>query len=216
MIVAFSHPKGGVGKTTLLYNFCIAEQSKNKDFIVVDLDGQHSATVLNEIRTLSKLKPLDVLTFSKEKELIAYLNENQDKYILIDTGGFDSAFNRIAVAFSDLVIMPISDSPLEQIRAMQDFTKILDSIEKKIKHKINTYVVLNNIHHKNSEKGKKLIKAGLNSDKWKFLNASVSNNSDIKFSLGSGKSLLEYSNKTNAVNEMKAFIKEVRNIIKDL
>lgn len=216
MIVVFSHPKGGVGKTTLLFNFCISEQNKGKDFIVIDLDGQHSVSALNELRILSGLEPLNILTFSKENDLINYLNNNQDKYIIIDTGGFDSAYNRIAVAYSDLVITPISDSPLEQIRAMRDFTKILNEIENEINSKINTYIILNNIHHSNSDKGKAEIKSSLKSDKWKFLDTTISNNSDIKFSPGQGKSLLEYSKKNNSITEMKSFTKELRKLIKEL
>jgi chromosome partitioning protein len=216
MIRVFAHQKGGVGKSTLLFNYCIYEQNKGRETIVIDLDGQHSVTSVNELRKLSGLEPLTIITFSNERELISYLNDNQDKSIVIDTGGFDSAYNRIAIAFSDLVIVPISDSPFEQIRAMRDLTKILDEIGNEVNRKINTYVILNRIHHGNSEKGINTIKSSLNATQWNFFNSSISDNSDIKFSPGQGKSLLEYSKKDTPRKEMKSFFKELNQITKEL
>jgi chromosome partitioning protein len=216
MVRVFAHQKGGVGKSTLLFNYCIYEQSKGRETVIIDLDGQHSVSSVNELRRLAGLEPLNILTFSNDRDLINYLNENQDKSIVIDTGGFDSAYNRIAIAFSDLVIVPISDSPFEQIRAMRDLTKILDDIGNEVNRKINTYVILNRIHHGNSEKGINTIKASLNAKQWKFFDSSISDNSDIKFSPGQGKSLLEYSIKKNPINEMKKFFKELNKITKEL
>ena len=216
MITVFAHQKGGVGKSTLIFNYCIYEQSQGRDITVIDLDGQHSISSANELRKLAGLKPLNIIRFAKDRDLINYLNDNQDKSIAIDTGGFDSAYNRIAIAFSDLVIVPISDSPFEQIRAMRDLTKLLDNISTELNRKINTYVVLNRIHHKNSSRGINTIKASLNTKQWKFFNSSISDNSDIKFSPGQGKNIIEYSNKKNPINEMSKFFNELNQITKEL
>ncbi|HEC1570697.1 TPA: AAA family ATPase [Campylobacter upsaliensis] len=65
--ITFSHPKGGVGKTTICFNYLIYLQKKNVPFVCIDLDGQNSITHLNSLRELNGLKPFEVLRFDNEK-----------------------------------------------------------------------------------------------------------------------------------------------------
>ena len=50
MIIAISHQKGGVGKSTIAYNLSV-ELSKKYTVNVVDLDVQQTITACNVIRS---------------------------------------------------------------------------------------------------------------------------------------------------------------------
>ena len=141
MITVFSHPKGGVGKTLLAFNYSVYS-SKRRKTIVVDLDGQNSITMFNAIRSQNDdLSALDIKTFDNTKALIEFLkNVNNDDFVVIDTGGFDSAYNRLAIAFADKIITPVSDSPVELMRLI-DFDRILNEISAQIGNKLKIHIV---------------------------------------------------------------------------
>ena len=124
MIIAVSHQKGGVGKSTIAYNLAV-ELSKKYTVNVVDLDIQQTITACNIIRHKFKQKKLNVLHFLKKKDFINYLNNEDENVItIIDTGGFDSGLNRLAMYGADMIITPVSTEFLEII-GLEKYKKIL-------------------------------------------------------------------------------------------
>ena len=107
-IITIAHQKGGVGKSTIALNLAV-ELSKKYNLKVIDLDYQKSITIFNETRKEKKLKPLNIIHIENQKELIDVL-KNSNELILIDSGGFDSDLNRIAIIGADLVITPVSNN----------------------------------------------------------------------------------------------------------
>lgn len=90
MIIAISHQKGGVGKSTIAYNLSV-ELSKKYSTKVVDLDVQQTITACNVIRGKFGQKKLNILSFEDKKEFVDFLNNDpEDTLTIIDTGGFDS------------------------------------------------------------------------------------------------------------------------------
>jgi chromosome partitioning protein len=148
-IISFAHQKGGVGKSTLCFNAAAYLQKKGKTRIA-DLDVQETATNLNLLRELNRLKPFDVETATNNNELVA-LFEKAEKdnidFLLVDCGGFDADINRVAISVSDTIITPVSTRPIE-IFGLGKFIKILDEIEEDSKKTITATVVINNIHPK--------------------------------------------------------------------
>ncbi|MBR8466488.1 ParA family protein [Campylobacter sp. faydin G-140] len=216
MIIVFSHPKGGVGKTLLSFNYAIYNKLNNGDITVIDLDGQHSISNFNNIRNAVGLKPvLDILQFKEPNEFLSYLKTvDENKKIIIDTGGFDSAFNRIALAFSDIIITPVSDSPVEIMRLL-DFDRILNEISKNINRNLKTYIVINRIHPsltnlnfiKNPLRGK---------ERFKFLDSIVRDRARIKFSVAQGGAVFEddgAKRDEKAISELTDLFNEIENII---
>lgn len=212
MIITFSHPKGGVGKTSLCFNFAVWLQSKNKQFKVIDLDGQHSISATNAIRGASNLEMLDILTFDKAELLAKYLEENKG-LIVIDTGGFDSSFNRVAIAYSDLVITPTSDAPIEQVR-LATFNNILKNISNKVSKNIPAKIVLNRIHYNYTSNSIKQIKENLEFSQFSFFDTSIRDRIRIKFSLAQGKNVIEDKQDERAMTEIKSLCKEIKKTVK--
>lgn len=211
-ILTFAHPKGGVGKSTNCFNYCIYKQSENQDFIVADLDGQHTMSVLNGIRVQQGLPSLNIKQFDNTEDLIKFFNENMNKDIVVDSGGFDSAYNRIAVAFSDLVIVPTSESPVEQMRIF-DFSNILKDIMKEVKRDINSYILLNRVNHAYSDKTLSGIKASFSYEPYKFLDTVIRDRVEFKFSLATGRNVVESNNDTKASQEIVSLYEEIRSIL---
>ena len=93
-IITVSHQKGGVGKSTLAYNIAV-ELSKKYPVEVVDLDVQETVSSYNRIRKLMGQEGLNVKIFTSDDDLLYYYNNVDEKTIVVvDSGGFDSAFTR--------------------------------------------------------------------------------------------------------------------------
>lgn len=214
MITVFSHPKGGVGKTLLAFNYSVYS-SKRRKTIVVDLDGQNSITMFNAIRSQNDdLSALDIKTFDNTEALIEFLkNVNNDDFVVIDTGGFDSAYNRLAIAFADRIITPVSDSPVELMRLI-DFDRILNEISAQIGNKLKIYIVLNKFNA-NTKNFDYVFEPFKDKQNFKFLNSVVRERSRIKFSVANGKSVFEESKGNRdkkAIQELKDLFKEIDNL----
>lgn len=216
MIIVFSHPKGGVGKTALSFSYAIYCKLNNENVTVIDLDGQHSITNFNKIREALALKPsLNILTFKEAKELVDYLNNVDKKQkIIIDTGGFDSAFNRIVLAFADLIITPVSDSPVELMRLL-DFNRILDEISTSAKRDIHTYIAVNRVHPSLINLNH-ILEPLKDKKHFILLDSIVRDRARIKFSVSQGKTVFEEEGSLKdekAISELTALFKEIEALL---
>ncbi len=208
MIISVSHQKGGVGKSTLAYNIAV-ELSKLYPVEIVDLDVQQTLTACNIIRSKFDQKPLVIHCFNDSKEFIEYINSDDDKkIIIIDTGGFDSGLNRVAIYASDYILTPVSTEFLEII-GLEKYKKILKEVSKKIGKEVKTHVVLNKIHHaqQNFEDISDFINSA--SSQFELLNSKIRRRSDFAISLSHGFSVCEFDNASDSSNEIKSLINEI-------
>lgn len=109
-VIAVVNPKGGSGKTTSVIN--VTEQIARLGFRVaaVDTDGQKS------LSNWSKKGETQVEVFSAENEKDVYQvrkNLAGFDYVVIDGAASLSVITAAAVMVSDLVIIPVSPSPLD-------------------------------------------------------------------------------------------------------
>jgi chromosome partitioning protein len=212
MIIAISHQKGGVGKSTLDYNLSV-ELSKKYNVNVVDLDVQQTITACNVIRGKFEQKKLTVLNFEDKKDFINFLNDDEEENItIIDTGGFDSGLNRVAMYAADLIITPVSTEFLEVI-GLEKYKKIIKEVSKKVGKNIKTHVVLNKIHHAQQNFGD--IKEFINQSPNQFilLNSVIRRRADFSISLSHGFSVCEFDKDSDSSKEIKKFISEISKIL---
>ncbi|MCR2062512.1 ParA family protein [Campylobacter helveticus] len=215
--ITFSHPKGGVGKTTICFNYLSYLQKKKIPFTCIDLDGQSSISHLNSLRELNQIKPFNVLRFKDEKKLISYIEKADEReFVVIDSGGFDSLFNRLVLSISDLIITPLADSPLELLRLIDFDKNILSDIEKESKTKIKLHILLNKINSSTKQIGH--IKEQLNSCKHcDFLESIIRDRVIYKNSLIEGKGVLELKlekkAELKAKDELIHFFKELESLL---
>src|SRR3989338_7503877 len=127
MILTLSHQKGGVGKSTVAWNLAVSF-SKIIDTRIIDLDTQRSLTLTNTLRQEHELSPIQMLHFNSAGELAEYAAADSDEVLtIIDSGGFDSAYNRVAIIAADLLITPVSDKPFD-LMGLQKYEEILKSL----------------------------------------------------------------------------------------
>lgn len=206
MIITVSHQKGGVGKSTISWNLAVY-LSKTKKVIVIDLDVQKTLTYLHKIRNKNDF---DIISFDNDKIFIEYINsyeENDNEVIIIDSGGFDSSMNRLAILGADKLITPVSSKFIE-VLGLQTYENILNEIEIANETTIQTNVVLNSINP--LVKDFSNISEFINkSKKFNLMKSILRQRADIANSVATGLGITEIKNNKKAVKEFKNFVKEL-------
>lgn len=211
MILTLSHQKGGVGKSTVAWNLAVSF-SKFIPTRIVDLDTQRSLTFTNALRIEQGLEPIEMLHFNTAEELAEYAaKDNDDTLTIIDSGGFDSAFNRVAIIASDLLITPVSDKPFD-LMGLQKYEEILKSLSGIQGETIRTHVLFNNINPAMKRFGE-LIDFICMSEHFELLVPVLRQRVDMAHSVGEGKSIKEYRIFSRADQEMDELFFEVKRLM---
>lgn len=211
MILTLSHQKGGVGKSTVAWNLAVYF-SGIMDTRIVDLDTQRSLTVTNALRKEHNLPSIKMIHFNTAEELAEYAEADSDDVLtIIDSGGFDSAFNRIAIIASDLLITPVSDKPFD-LMGLQKYEEILKSLSVIQGETIKTHVLFNNINPAMKRFGE-LVDFICTSEHFELMVSILRQRVDIAHSVGEGKSIKEYRIFSKADQEMDDLIAEVKSIL---
>lgn len=208
MIITLSHQKGGVGKSTIAWNLAV-QFSQIFATTVIDLDTQQSLTVTNDIRKSQGLPSLNIIHFKKADELAKYIeNDRDDVLTIIDSGGFDSAFNRLAIIGSDLLITPISDKPFD-LMGLQKYEEILKSLSEIQGELVQSHVIFNNLNPALKNYGD-LIEFVCMSDHFELMLSVLRQRVDIANSVGQGKSIKEFRRFSKADQEFDELIEEIK------
>ena len=206
MIIVVSNQKGGVGKSTIALNIAVYMQ-EYKNVTLIDLDIQRTLSFANEMRKTHG-KELDVIAIHSEREFKKLIKQdNDEKLLLIDSGGFDSELNRLAIKSADLVITPASDKTFD-LMALKRYEMVLEQLSKSARKHITSYVVLNNISPM-TKKFDEINDFITDSESFKLFDSVLRQRVDFARSSGEGLSVCEYSKSGKANNEMLAFNEEV-------
>lgn len=210
-VITISHQKGGVGKSTVALNLAV-ELSKEYNVAIIDLDHQRSITIFQSIRENKDLSDLNVLIAEDENSLMNIMN-NFEGIVVIDSGGFDSDLNRIAMLGSDMIITPVSNSLIE-LYGLEKFKLIIEEL-REIQPDIVAHVLLNNI----SPSATTLVhdlKNFLTSDeeeKFKMIKGIMRQRSDYRKSFEYGQSVVEMDSTSKAAEEIKMILKDIKAIL---
>jgi len=209
-VITIAHQKGGVGKSTIALNLAV-ELGKKYPLSVIDLDYQKSISIFNENRKETGLNPLNIISVESQKELMNII-DNADGIILIDSGGFDSDLNRIAILGADIIITPLSNNLIE-IYGLEAFKKILIDL-KRIRSDIKSNILLNNVNPqitKSIEELKEYIKS--NSQFFNMFETILRRRVDFAKSFETGKSVVEIDGSSKASKELDNLIREIELIL---
>lgn len=211
MILTLSHQKGGVGKSTVAWNLAV-NFSKMIPTRIVDLDTQRSLTVTNALRCEQGLEAIEMLHFTTAEELAEYAAADSDDVLtIIDSGGFDSAFNRVAIIASDLLVTPVSDKPFD-LMGLQKYEEILKSLSEIQGETIKTRVLFNNINPSMKRFGE-LVDFICTSEHFDLLVSVLRQRVDMAHSVGEGKSIKEYRVFSRADQEMDELVEEIKTLL---
>ena len=204
MIISIAHSKGGCGKSLLTLNLAPLFE----DLILIDLDTQNSISEINLAR--EKSKQHFIKKAKSEDELYKIFDSYEDKNIIIDCGGIDSDINRLAIANSDILIVPLKDNSFE-ILAFVRFLKVIDKILSNKDVSLQVYALINNVHFASNDFNR--LKELINSNEdVKLFNTIIRNRADLTNCLEAGTTIYEKDKLSKATKEIESLYQEILNI----
>ena len=220
MIITLSHQKGGVGKSTLAWNL-IVEYSKNRKIYVIDLDIQKTITYSIQIRKNKlgdgKTKNIILLNPRNDKEMVEMMIDIQKskELLIIDSGGFDSSSNRIAITGSDILLTPVS-AEFYELMGLKKYSEILDKINQEVRSKNKQELIANVILNKinpNTTDLEEMTDFVESNKNFNLMKSIIRQRADYKNAPATGNGVSEFSPNGKADLEFKNFKKELDTII---
>ena len=202
-IYVIANQKGGVGKTTLSTNLAVA-LSKKGQTILVDGDDQQSSIKWSKRRLQDSITTIALKDNLKEE--LQQLKQN-NKYIVLDVAGRDSAEFRSALLTADVLIIPTQPSQTD-IEVLPFVLRLVNTA-KQVNKNLKTFVVLNKAptNNKSTE-----IDAALELlqqvKSVKTLNTIVRDRKQFRDAMIEGKSVLEMGS-SKAKDELNEFLVEI-------
>lgn len=202
-IYVIANQKGGVGKTTLSTNLAVA-LSKKGQTILVDGDDQQSSIKWSKRRLQDSITTIALKDNLKEE--LQQLKQN-NKYIVLDVAGRDSAEFRSALLTADVLIIPTQPSQTD-IEVLPFVLRLVNTA-KQVNKNLKTFVVLNKAptNNKSTE-----IDAALELlqqvKSVKTLNTILRDRKQFRDAMIEGKSVLEMGS-SKAKDELNEFLVEI-------
>lgn len=208
VIITIAHTKGGVGKSLLSWHLAIAMKVP-----IIDLDFQKTLVYTNSLRKQSGFKELDIMHLRKQEEFLKFFdNWPEEKYVIVDVGGFDSNLNRMAMFISDIIITPAVDR-ITEMAGLFKFHQIIDDLSKKMEIDIQAHVLLNDVSP--SAKDFSVMEELVDEyDRFELLDTVISHRADFYKTMEEGKGVTELK-KSKAKEEIKKLIKEIKKKVKE-
>jgi chromosome partitioning protein len=128
MIVIVGNTKGGVGKTTLAVQIALARQTAGRAVLLIDADRQGSAQSAATMRAEGgRTPPLACVQLADGRLLRAQLGPLAGKHddTIIDAGGRDNEALRLALARSDLLVVPVQPRAVD-VWSLADIADLID------------------------------------------------------------------------------------------
>jgi chromosome partitioning protein len=210
MIINVAHEKGGVGKSTIAINLGISLKAD-----ILDLDNLNSVVLFNKIRKSKGHTPLNCLTVSSDdeaKEIFKQYRDNKE-ILVVDSGGYDSTINRLAMIWADFIITPVSPSQVE-LFGLQTFEGTLRQASLQFETTVQTNVVINNADARSQGDIRKLKLFVRNNKRYLNLMSTVLHHrKDYKTAYAKGVSVIELDKDGKAADEINDLVREIRTYI---
>lgn len=206
-IIVIAHQKGGVGKSTITSNLAV-ELGKKFKTSIIDLDIQKSLTTFVAVRKRKLNEEISILqTPPNAKELIEIMNAHKNGILLIDTGGYDFDLQRVAMLGADMIITPVSKSPME-LHGLSVFAKTLKEL-KEAKRSLKSIVLFNRVHHFASTSIINLKKDIAKLEVFDVFNTVITSDSAFEEAFFFGQSVGEFKMDCRGAGDIKSLIDEI-------
>ncbi len=206
-VITLANQKGGCGKSTAIINLAIEFASMGDRVLLIDTDPQRSSYETLQIRK-DKLVHA-VVAYSNLYETLEKA-EDRYAYIFIDTPPHADEVMAMSIACSDIVIIPVQDSPLD-IMSTKSTVELVRKA-KEVNPGLLDKFLLNRIQSR-TVLAKELAEILERNYKMGILKAPLSNRVAYKYSLIYGKSVSELRNAPKAAQEINALAQEIKELV---
>ncbi len=210
-IIVIAHQKGGVGKSTVTSNLAV-ELGKQFKTSIIDLDIQKSLTTFVAVRKKKIGEEISILkTPGNAKELMQLMDAHKSGILLIDTGGYDFDLQRVAMLGADMIITPVSKSPME-LHGLSVFAKTLKEL-KGAKKSLKSNVLFNRVHHFASKSIINLKKEIAELEVFDVFDTVITSDSAFEEAFFFGQSVGEFKARCRGARDVDCLIDEIKNNI---
>ncbi|MGD9824116.1 ParA family partition ATPase [Desulfobacter sp.] len=210
-IITLANQKGGCGKSTIVLNLAIEFALQKYRVIVFDTDPQGSCCETAQIRDdqgeTAQIKVAAI--YENLYQAIEGCDNNYD-FAIIDTPPHDNEVVTVATACSDIILIPVQDSPLD-IRSTKTTVNLINEA-RKLNPDIEPYFLLSRIQT-NSVMARELAQVLKSTYKFDILETKIANRMAYKYSLIYGQNVSEFSDKDGAAAEIRSLAKEILSIL---
>jgi len=210
MIISITNPKGGVGKSTLAVNLTVEAMKDGwEDVAILELDPQRTAHLWSKLREKHGVKPpVEVELVETVKALRAGCGAYQadrKSLLVVDCAGTDSQHNRVAIEYSDLVIIPTRPSQAE-VFALLRAVSLARELGKE------PYVLSCGAFPQSQGKLSDLAEY-VQTINCKMMSSTIRYRSGYQDAYMEGKSVTEYTRDPAAAYEIRQLMEEITNVL---
>lgn len=210
-VITLANQKGGCGKSTIVLNLAIELALQQYRVIVFDADPQGSCYETAEIRN-DQEEMVSIKVAAIYENLYQAIEEYDKDYdfAVIDTPPHDNEVVTVATVCSDIIIIPVQDSPLD-IRSTKTTVALINEA-KKLNPDIKPYFLLSRIQT-NSVIARELAQVLKTTYKFDILETKIANRMTYKYSLIYGQNVTEFASKDKAAEEVHSLAREILSIL---
>ncbi len=204
-IITLANQKGGCGKTTTAINMALSLARQKHRVLLLDTDPQRNSFETIKVR---EYRPIRVV--ATHKNIYQTLEKFEDRYhyAIIDTPPHNLEVVSTSILCSDMVIVPVQNSPLD-IRSTKTTVDLIRKA-KELNSLLKGYFLLYRIQPLTLAI-KELSDSLKQSYEIEILKSHVSNRAVYQQSLLHGQGIAEYSHSEPAVKEIMSLVDEIKN-----
>lgn len=204
-IITLANQKGGCGKSTISINLALSLAQQKHRVILLDADPQR-----NSLETIKVRDHRPIRVIATHKLIYQYLEKLEDQYdyAVIDTPPHNEEVISTSILCSDMVIVPVQNSPLD-IRSTSVTVELIRKA-RELNPQLKAYFLRYRIQPLTlaAKNFSETLKQRYDIE---TLKSHVSNRVAYKQSLVHGKGIMEFSQSDIAVNEIRSLVAEVKN-----
>ena len=208
-VITLANQKGGCGKSTIVLNLAIELASQGKQVIVFDTDPQGSCHETIAARSDGEMAGLRIAMVYENLYQAIETCDGEYDFAIIDTPPHDNEVVTVATVCSDLIIIPVQDSPLD-IRSTKTTVDLIHQA-RELNPDLMAYFLLSRIQV-NSVMARELSEVLKATYQFDILDTKIANRMAYKYSLIYGQSVSEFSEKDHSAKEIQSLAKEIVSI----
>jgi len=208
IIISLAAEKGGAGKSTLAVSLAVELHRRGSKVLIGDLDPQKSALVWAEAAAENELEIPAVVGLPAKMIRRDDPPFNQFDVVILDTPGRLEKSTRIALAVSDLVVVPVSCGPFD-IWSLGKTLDLLDEVHV-LRPEIKIRLLANKLQRTRASQH---VLKSMQEAQYPTLRTSLGLRTTFELSVLAGSAPTIYEPSSQAATEIKKLTRELLEVV---